>query len=119
LFRVTTSGEYTPLHTFGEGCYCPLTQGSDGIIYGATINGPAPRALQFIPQTGAPGTKVHIWGYNLLSATVQFNGVTATAVTNAGSNYVWAVVPAGVTSGPITVTTPGGVSITPGSFTVE
>ena len=48
------------------------------------------------------------WGYNLLSSSVQFNGVAAAAVEGSGPNYVYAAVPAGATSGPIAVTTPGG-----------
>jgi hypothetical protein len=50
---------------------------------------------------------------------VQFNGTHATSVSNSGSNYVWATVPAGATTGPITVTTPGGLSTTPASFIVQ
>lgn len=75
--------------------------------------------MKFSPQSGAPGTRVRIWGQNLLSASVAFNGVPATAVSNSGSNYVWATVPGGATSGPITVTTPGGANTTQASFTVR
>jgi hypothetical protein len=50
---------------------------------------------------------------------VQFNGTPATAVANSGSNYVWAIVPAGATTGPITITTPGGTVTTTASFTVK
>jgi uncharacterized repeat protein (TIGR03803 family) len=130
LFQVTTSGQYTLLHKFSGGtCPCFLTQGSDGIIYGAAQSGgsagigyifaldgglpkPAPQALEFRPGHGRPGAKVRIWGHNLFKASVQFNGVSATEVSNAGSNYVFATVPTGATSGPITVTTPGGTSTT-------
>src|SRR5260370_39089567 len=69
--------------------------------------------------TGPVGTKVLIWGSNLLSAAVSFNGVPATAVTNSDSNYATATVPTGATTGPITVTTPGGTYTTKASFTVE
>jgi uncharacterized repeat protein (TIGR03803 family) len=140
LFRITKSGAFTLLKTmnlYTEGeCYCALTQGSDGIIYGsATLGGlygggdifaldaglpkPAPRAQHFYPQSGPVGARVRIWGQNLLSASVQFNGVAATAVTNAGPNYVWAVVPSGATTGPLTITTPGGAVTTQAPFTVE
>jgi hypothetical protein len=61
---------------------------------------------------------VQVWGYNLFNATVQFNGVAATNVYNAGSNYVWATLPTGATSGRITVTTPGGTSVPHGKFKV-
>jgi len=117
-------------------CQCGLLQGSDGKIYGVSEGGgsigagtvfaldagipiPKPRAPTFYPKSGAVGTQVRIWGYNLFGASVQFNGVASTSVHNAGSNYVWATVPTGATTGPITVTTPGGTSTTKQSFTVQ
>ena len=110
--------------------------GSDGIIYGTAqgaggtgagavfaldVGMPKPRpwAKEFGPQSGRAGTRVRIWGSNLLSATVQFNGVAAVAVSNSGPNYVWATVPTGATTGPVTVTTPGGTNTTNVNFTVE
>jgi uncharacterized repeat protein (TIGR03803 family) len=137
LFQVTTSGQYTLINTMApSACACGLTLGSDGNIYGDASGGgpsgagfifaveggfpkPAPRALQFRPQEGAVGSKVRIWGYNLFYAAVQFNGVAATTVSNGGSNYVFATVPTGATTGPITVTTPGGTSTTTASFVVK
>jgi hypothetical protein len=65
------------------------------------------------------GTKVLIWGSNLLSASVRFNGTAATAVSNSGSNYIWATLPPGATTGPITITTPGGTHTTEASFIVQ
>jgi uncharacterized repeat protein (TIGR03803 family) len=135
LFRITKSGQYTLLYS-GLSCPCWLVQGSDGVIYGMESQGgtsgdgavfaldaglpkPAPRAQHLHPQSGPAGTKVRIWGYNLLSASVQFNGVPAVTVSNSGPNYVWATVPSGATSGPITVTTPGGSVTTHASFTVQ
>jgi uncharacterized repeat protein (TIGR03803 family) len=111
-------------------------QGSDGNIYGTAISGgpnnggvifalelglpkPAPAAQRFSPGSGAVGTQVLLWGSNLLSASVQFNGIAATTVSNSGSNYVLATVPTGATTGPITITTPGGAVTTKESFTVE
>jgi uncharacterized repeat protein (TIGR03803 family) len=141
LFRVTKTGSYTLLYAMTDmgrdgGCTCLLLQGSDGNIYGtARIGGrtgagavfslnaglpkPAPRLQTFQPKSGAAGTKILLWGSNLLSAAVQFNGVPAASVSNSGSNYVWATVPAGATSGPITLTTPGGTSTTTASFAVQ
>ena len=140
LIRLTKSGQYTLLHTMDQiqdgQCSCQLTQGSDGIIYGSAQQGgiygggdifaldaglpkPAPKAQSFHPSSGPVGTQVRIWGHNLLSAAVEFNGVAATTVTSSGPNYVWATVPAGAITGPITVTTPGGTYTTAANFTVE
>jgi hypothetical protein len=80
---------------------------------------PAPAVVSVRPDSGAAGTQVLLWGSNLLSASVQFNGVAATEVTNSGSNYVSVTVPTGATTGPITITTPGGTVTTTHSFTVE
>jgi uncharacterized repeat protein (TIGR03803 family) len=141
LFRITKLGEYTLLYpmsniTADGACQCSLVQGSDGNIYGTALSGgpdnggavfvlelglpkPAPAAQRFYPNSAAVGTPIRIWGNNLLGASVEFNGVAATEVTNSGPNYVWATVPAGATSGPITITTPGGTVTTKASFTVE
>jgi uncharacterized repeat protein (TIGR03803 family) len=141
LFRITKSGQYTLLYELSVpardgACGCDLVLGSDGIIYGtaqgagrggagaifaldAGMPKPRPWAKKFGPQSGPAGTRVRIWGSNLLSASVQFNGVPAVAVSSSGPNYVWATVPVGATTGPITVTTPGGTDTTQASFTLQ
>jgi len=141
LFSLTTSGEYKALFKTTNGsteglCPCWLLQGSDGKLYGMAQGGgphgdgvffaldaglpiPRPQALEFSPASGAAGTKVRIWGRNLLQASAQFNGAAAAGVYNSGPNYVWATVPEGATTGPIMVTTPGGTSTTAASFTVQ
>jgi uncharacterized repeat protein (TIGR03803 family) len=141
LFSLTKSGtykvEFRPTNGSTQGlCTCILVQGSDGIIYGTAVGGgpqglgvifalnaslpvPKPKAREFSPSSGPTGTQVMIWGQNLLGASVQFNGAGATTVSNAGPNYVWAAVPPGATSGPVTVTTPGGTSITHSRFKVN
>jgi hypothetical protein len=141
IFRLTKSGEYKVLFSPSNGttqglCLCRLIQGSDGKIYGSAAGGgpggfgvvfsldagllvPAPQAQQFAPQSGPPGTHVRVWGNNLFGASVEFNGTAATEVHVSGPNYVWATVAEGATSGPITVTTPGGTSTTAASFTVQ
>jgi hypothetical protein len=141
LFRLTTSGEYKELFRTTNGdtqgiCPCYLLQGSDGKIYGMAQGGgphgdgvllsldvglprPQPSPLEFSPASGAPGTKVRVWGYNLLGASAEFNGAPAAKAYNSGPNYVWATVPKGATTGPITITTPAGSATTVASFTVE
>ncbi len=140
FFRITKSGQYTTLadmapNSVGQ-CVCLLIQGSDGLIYGSAQSGgvtgggtvfsvglglgkPAPLVPSFQPASGPAGTKVLLWGTNLLSPSVQFNGLAASEVVSSGPNYVWATVPTGAASGPITVTTPGGTFATKASFTVE
>ena len=90
---MTAGGQYTELYNISGragGCSCKLMQGSDGILYGVAEGGangigtifalnvglpkPAPQALSFSPSQGAVGARVRIWGYNLLSSSVQFNG---------------------------------------------
>ena len=139
VFRITKAGVYAVIYQMSEPDGLPpcwLLQGSDGILYGIAHAGgsvgegsvfaldaglpkPKPTAQHFQPASGAVGAEVRIWGYNLLSPSVSFNGVAATKVHNSGSNYILATVPAGATSGPITVTTPGGTETTHTSFTVQ
>jgi uncharacterized repeat protein (TIGR03803 family) len=141
IFKITTSGQYSTVYTMSNAtldgeCTCLITQGSDGRFYGSAQGGgtyleglyfaldaglpkPLPSAPYFTPQSGPAGTRVRIWGNNLLSASVSFNGTAGTSVSNSGPNYVWATVPAGAVSGPITVTTPGGTVTTTASFAVE
>jgi DNA/RNA endonuclease G (NUC1) len=72
----------------------------------------------FNPTLGAAGSSVVISGYNFnASSTVQFNGVEA-AVTFNNQNQLTATVPAGATTGLITVTGPGGSDTSYEPFTV-
>jgi hypothetical protein len=79
---------------------------------------PAPTVTAFSPAKGSAGAAVTITGTNLTGATlVKFNGATA-AFTVKSATKITAVVPSGATSGKISVTTPGGVATSTGSFTV-
>jgi cytochrome c peroxidase len=72
----------------------------------------------FAPIFGPVGTGVTITGTNFAGATaVSFNGVTAT-FTEGPPGTITTTVPAGATTGPITVTTPGGPLVTTTRFTV-
>jgi len=138
LFRISKTGQFTLLYAMRDlpsdgGCQCQLTQASDGVIYGsARVGGkfgggavfkldaglakPVPVVKHFEPRSGPPGTKVLIWGDHLLGAAVRFHGVPAGSVSNSGSQYVWATVPAGSGTGPVEVTTPAGTAKTRDSF---
>lgn len=54
---------------------------------------------QFSPGSGTVGTKVRIWGQNLLWASVGFNGMAAKEVDSSGPNYACATVPKGARTG--------------------
>jgi len=127
LFRMTLAGQLERLQWLNGSqigtCPCWMTLGSDGKFYGTTASGgpgqgsawtwdlgmpkPKPGVEGMQPTTGAVGTAITIWGEFLLGATaVSFNGTPAIVFGNVSANYVTATVPAGATSGPITVTTP-------------
>ena len=70
----------------------------------------------FTPTNSAPGTTVTLTGVNFTGATaVRFNGTTA-SFSGVTSNSLLATVPAGFTTGPLTVVTPGGSNTTTALF---
>jgi len=80
----------------------------------------APPAITgFSPTVGRPGTNVTITGANFLGATsVRFNGLPV-AVAPANNTNLQVAVPAGVTTGPITIVAPAGVFTTASSFVAQ
>lgn len=131
IFQITPQGDYTVLHSFdftdGDVPESPLLQGTNGILYGqTTYGGDGPcfntRCGVFfsldmdLPTFAAPvtwygdeGSTVEILGQNLIGTTaVSFNKTPATTFQVVSSTFLTAVVPAGATSGPITLTTPKG-----------
>jgi hypothetical protein len=77
-----------------------------------------PSVSGFSPGSGSPGASVTVTGSNLAGATsVTFNGVAAAFSVVSGSQLA-ATVPAGATSGPVTVTTPVATAASAASFTV-
>lgn len=118
-------------------CHCEMVQGSEGKFYGASedvgvygggsiwqldagLPPPLPKIGSILPTSGSVGQKVLLWGKNFLGATsVSFNGALASKFTVPSSQGVWAWVPEGATSGPITITTPNGSFTSSQSFIVE
>lgn len=129
VFEITPSGSLTSLHSFNwtDGAYpTTLLQSTNGTFYGTTGSGGSDGSnisgygtiyrlstglAAFVtadPGGGNVGTKTIISGTNLTGTTaVSFNGTSAqfTAVTK---TELIATVPAGATTGFITVTTPSG-----------
>lgn len=86
---------------------------------------PAPSISSVSPATGGVGTTVTITGDGLWAATsVSFGGTQATfdrggqGIYAGGNSTIYASVPAGATTGAITVVGPGGSASSPSSFSV-
>jgi parallel beta-helix repeat protein len=76
-----------------------------------------PTIASFFPSGGFAGTPVTITGTNLTGATsVKFNGTNATSFSVDSAAQITAVVPLGVTTGPIAVQTPNGTATTARNF---
>jgi uncharacterized repeat protein (TIGR01451 family) len=91
-----------------------------GPITVTTTNGTATSAANFFlppaitgfaPNSGPPGSLVVVTGVNFTAASaVTFDGTPAAAFYVTNNNTLGALVPFNVTTGPISVTTPGGVA---------
>jgi uncharacterized repeat protein (TIGR03803 family) len=133
LFQVTPSGSYSVLNDFvyatGDGPTAVPTQHTDGILYGVvpdggpgtqacsqysgcgmlySWNGSLPPFVSAVELMGAVGSPVEILGQGFTSSTtVSFNGTPATPTVQS-ETFLTATVPAGATTGFITVTTSTG-----------
>jgi len=75
--------------------------------------------VKLLPAVGPAQSVVQIYGPNLTGATsVTFNGVPATNVIVVSPTLIYTAVPAGATSGPVTVTTPAGTLASNVAFSV-
>ena len=105
-----TSGPIGVTNAAGSG----TSVGSFTVIPGP----PAPTVSGFNPTNGPVGTSVVITGANFSNVSaVAFNGVGATHTVNSPTQ-ITATVPAGATTGPITVTTSSGTAASATNFTV-
>src|SRR6185295_3820615 len=90
-------------------------------VLNAFLNGApstAPPTITSFKPSGGVGTSVTITGTNFNGATsVTFN-VTAATFTVTSNTEIEAIVPAGATTGPLRVTTPGGTATSSSNFTV-
>jgi len=142
VFQVNPkTGKFKTIYNFTDAliaeCECTLVQGTDGKLYGADFNGgtyvggtifvmdlglpkPLPHVGNVIPQSGRVGQSILLFGDGFLGTTaVSFDGTPATTFTVPSHQGIWATVPSGATTGPITVTTPNGSFTTKISFTVQ
>jgi len=130
VFQLTTSGTLTTLHQFcaqascldGEFPFAGLTQATNGNIYGTTEFGGTSLACAYScgtvytlltglgpfvetqPSFGAVGAQINILGSRLSdTTTVSFDGTPA-FFKIISSTEIQAIVPAGATTGPVTVT---------------
>ncbi len=108
IFRITSGGTLTTLHSFHNPGGSELLQGANGIFYGTdgggvygfgtifSLNSGLPANVQTVPTTSQAGSTVLILGTNLTGASsVTFNGATI---------------------GPLQVITPGGMLRTNAAF---
>jgi uncharacterized repeat protein (TIGR03803 family) len=129
IFRITRTGILTTLYSFCAQTNCTdgnqptgaLMQGTNGKLYGTTGYGGASdegtffslsaglrQFVETIPASAKSGTAVRILGQGLTGATaVSFSGISAT-FTVRSDTYLTCNVPAGATTGFVTVTTPKG-----------
>jgi uncharacterized repeat protein (TIGR03803 family) len=129
IFSITPSGTLTTLHNFdstdGTAPIAGLFQATNGAFYGTTEVGGDLRCNEpngcgtvfsvsvglgpfgsFVQRSGRVGAETIILGQGLDSTeAVSFNGVPAAIVTKS-SNSLAVTIPAGATSGFVTVTTP-------------
>lgn len=124
-FEVTPAGRYTTLYSFdakqGSTPIGPLFQGTDGSFYGTTefgsnslfgsvfrlSNGLSPY-VEPVPARGNVGERILILGNGLSgTSSVTFNDVAAKFKVQKDT-LITAWVPAGATTGTVSVVTPGG-----------
>jgi uncharacterized repeat protein (TIGR03803 family) len=125
VFEITPAGTLTKLHDFngtdGAKPYSTLLQATNGMFYGTTYAGGTSNDgtifslsvgltpfVSFVQGSGIIGYAVEILGRGFTGTTaVSFNGTPAT-FTAQSDTYLTATVPAGATTGFVSVTTPGG-----------
>jgi len=80
---------------------------------------PAPSITSFTPTSGLAGTEVTIIGTELTGASsVQFNSMSASTFTVDSNTQIRATVPAGATTGQISLATGGGTANSVNDFTI-
>jgi photosystem II stability/assembly factor-like uncharacterized protein len=100
-------------------CTAVGTTTTDVVILGLSEGATVPTITAFTPRHRGVGATVTITGTGLSGATaVDFNG-TAAAIVSDSSGTIVCTVPRRATSGPISVTTPGGTVVSASRFIVR
>ena len=127
IFELTPGGTLSTLYNFtgyqgdGGSPFGGLLQYTSGAFYGVTSGGGTGELgtvfsfsnglhafVKLLPATGKAGATITILGGNLSTVTaVSFNGTTA-AFTKGSNSFLTATVPAGATSGTVSVTIKSG-----------
>ena len=147
IFSITTDGTVTTLYSFPSFDHVDganpfgLMQHTDGKFYGTTSEGGTSincdsfdsigcgtvfsldlglgPFVTFVVPSGKVGSVIQILGTDLTGATaVSFNGVPASSFKVVRGTLIKATLPAGATTGPVTVTTPTGTLTSNVNFTV-
>jgi hypothetical protein len=125
IFQITPAGAYSILHYFdgtdGASPYSSVAQHTNGKFYGSAVLGGSSDLgdlysvdlglapfVSLVSVVGKPGRTIEILGQGFIGTTdVYFNGTPTTFKVFSDTDMT-AVVPEGVTTGPVTVTTPSG-----------
>lgn len=145
IFRITPKGAFRKLHTFyqpdGDVVYPQaLSQATGGTLYGSTAFGGKsnPKCtnsvgcgriysldvglgpfVEAVPYSGKVGARIKILGQKLTGTTgVSFNGTAASFIIKSDT-CLTAIVPAGATTGFVTVNTLGGLLTSNKQFRVQ
>ncbi len=139
IYQITTSGVATDLVFFrysdreGWGPSASLMQHTNGKFYSTNFRGGVHQEgtiysldmglgafITFVLPTGGVGQRAQILGQGLTGTTaVTFNGLPAASFHVDSDTSMTAVVPAGATTGPVVVTTPGGPLTSNVSFRIS
>ncbi len=129
IFSITPNGVFTTLHTFCGALHCTdgsqpvagLLQATNGNFYGTTSSGGKGNDgtvfrlnmgfgpfVAFVRGAAKPNQQFGILGQGFTGTTAVLLNGTAAAFTIVSHTFILATVPAGATTGYVTVTTPGG-----------
>src|SRR5258705_7755838 len=147
IFSITTDGTLNTIYSFPSFDHLDganpfgLMQHTDGEFYGTTSQGGTSvncdsfdsigcgtvfsldlglgPFVTFVVPSGKVGSVIEILGTDLTGTTaVSFNGVPASSFKVVRATFIKATLPAGATTGPVTVTTPTGTLTSNVNFTV-